>query len=214
MTNLGAHNLDIVHWVMNVKGPKAVASVGGRLVLTNDNGDTPDTQDAIFDYGGFTASVSIREACGGFRDPFEFCGTKGALAISRGGFEVRPDMKSYPANLIPNWSNPPGHPPRSDVKPEPWTPAMKQKGSSDEQMDRHVRNFLDCMKSRQRPIADVEQGHEVTTACHLANIALKVGRLVRWDAEKEEIPGDREANAMLERPYRKPWDQALRSLNL
>ena len=214
MTNLGAHNLDIVHWVMDVKGPKKVASVGGRLALTDDNGDTPDTQDAIFEYAGFTVSVSLREACGGWREPFDFCGTKGAMALSRGGFEVRPDMKVHPANLIPNWSNPPGHPPRSKAEPTPWTPALKQKGSSDEQMELHVRNFIDCIKSRQRPIADVEDGHQVTTACHLANLSLKVGRMVQWNAEKEEIVGDREAAALLERPYRKPWDEVIRSLNL
>lgn len=214
MTNLGSHELDIVHWVMDVKGPQKVASLGGRLALTDDNGDTPDTQDAIFEYPGFNVVVSIREACAGFREPFAFCGTKGAMALSRSGFEVRPDMKVHPPNLIPDWSNPPGHPPRSKAEPVPWTQPLKGSGSSDEQMELHVRNFLDCMKSRQRPIADVEDGHYTTTACHLANIALKVGRLIRWDVEKEDIIGDREASALLERPYRKPWDEVLRSLNL
>ncbi len=214
MTNLGSHELDIVHWVMDVKGPHKVASLGGRLALTDDNGDTPDTQDAIFEYPGFTVVVSIREACAGFREPFAFCGTKGAMALSRSGFEVRPDMKVHPPNLIPEWSNPPGHPPRSKAEPVPWTQPLKRSGSSDEQMELHVRNFLDCMKSRQRPIADVEDGHYTTTACHLANIALKVGRLIRWDVEKEEIIEDREASALLERPYRKPWDEVLKSLNL
>ncbi|MBK5292979.1 MAG: hypothetical protein JJE04_15065 [Acidobacteriia bacterium] len=73
-----------------------------------------------------------------------------------------------------------------------------------------MRNFLDCVKSRARPIADVEDCHQITTACHLGNLLLRTGRKLRWDAEKEEIIGDREASAMLERPYRKPW--VLRSL--
>jgi hypothetical protein len=82
-------------------------------------------------------------------------------------------------------------------------------------MDRHVRNFLDCVKSRQRPVADVEDGHQVSVACHLANISLRLGgRKIRWDVEKEEIIGDREAAQHLERPYRKPWDDVLRSLKL
>ncbi|MCW5980036.1 MAG: Gfo/Idh/MocA family oxidoreductase [Bryobacteraceae bacterium] len=214
MTNLGAHNLDIVHWITGVKGPTKVASVGGRLALTEDNGETPDTQEAIFEYPGFTVSVAIREAAAGFRAPFELCGTKGSISISRGGFEIRPDMKVYAANQIPDWSRPPGHPPRSDVKPTPWIEGLKREGSSDEQMDLHVRNFVDCIKSRQRPVADVEDGHQVSTACHLANISLQLGRSVKWDPEKEEIVGDREASAKLERPYRKPWDEALRSLKL
>jgi hypothetical protein len=75
-----------------------------------------------------------------------------------------------------------------------------------------VRNFVDCIKSRQRPIADVEGGHQVTTACHLANISLRTGRKIRWDAEKEEILGDKDASAYLERPYREPWDRIRRSL--
>jgi hypothetical protein len=52
-------------------------------------------------------------------------------------------------------------------------------------------------------------------ACHLANISLRLGgRKIRWDVEKEEIIGDREAAQHLERPYRKPWDDVLRSLKL
>jgi hypothetical protein len=81
-------------------------------------------------------------------------------------------------------------------------------------MDLHVRNFLDCIKSRQRATADVEEGHQVSVACHLANLSLRLGRKLRWDADKEEIIGDREASAHLVRPYRKPWDQVLGSFNL
>ena len=101
---------------------------------------------------------------------------------------------------------------REDVKPEPWVEARKEPGSSDEQFNLHVRNFLDCIKSRERPIADIEGGHQSTTACHLANISLRVGRKIRWDADKEEILGDAAASAMLVRPYRKPWDGVLRGL--
>jgi hypothetical protein len=68
------------------------------------------------------------------------------------------------------------------------------------------------VKSRRRPVADVEDGHEVSVSCHLANLSMKLGRKLSWDAKKEEVPNDREANAMLERPYRKPWDAVLRSL--
>jgi hypothetical protein len=75
-----------------------------------------------------------------------------------------------------------------------------------------VRNFLDAIKTRQRTVADVEDGHWTATACHLANMSLRLGRSLRWDPEKETIAGDREANQMLTRPYRKPWDAVLRSL--
>ena len=78
----------------------------------------------------------------------------------------------------------------------------------------HARNFLDCIKSRQTPISDLESSHRVATALHLANISLRLGRRIVWDAEKEEIVGDAEAAAMLVRPYRKPWDAELRSLKV
>ncbi|MFN3323443.1 MAG: Gfo/Idh/MocA family protein [Bryobacteraceae bacterium] len=214
MTNLGAHQIDIAQWAMRVKGPAAVSSSGGRFVL-EDDGETPDTQDALFEYPGFTATWSHREGSMGRRGMagLEFFGTKGSMTVSRAGFEVHADMKTNPENAVPVFrGHPTGGVQRSAAKPEPWVEAISEKGSSDEQFDLHARNFLDCVKTRQRPIADVEDGHQITTACHLANISLRVGRKLRWDPEKEEILGDREANAMLVRPYRKPWDDVLRSI--
>jgi hypothetical protein len=69
----------------------------------------------------------------------------------------------------------------------------------------HARNFLDCVKSRKRPIADVEEGHLTVAMCHLGNMATKLGRTLRWDVEKEEVIGDSEANRLLSISYRKPW---------
>jgi predicted dehydrogenase len=216
MTNLGAHEIDIVQWVLRVKGPAAVSSSGGRFAI-QDSGETPDTQDALFEYPAFTALYSYREASAGRRAGagLEFCGTKGSMIISRGGFEVFPDMRIDPANAIPVFlGHPAGGPRHSDAKPERWIEPVKARGSSDEQFDLHVRNFLDCVKSRQKPISDVEDGRQSTTACHLANISLRLGRKIRWDADKQEIIGDREASGYLERPYRKPWDGVLRSFRL
>ena len=69
----------------------------------------------------------------------------------------------------------------------------------------HVRNFLDCIKSRQDPIAPVEIGHRTASACHLGNIAMLLKRKLRWDPAKEQFIGDEEANRMLTRPMRAPW---------
>ena len=214
MTNLAAHSIDIAQWVMKVKGPTAVASNGGRFAL-QDDGETPDTQDALFDYPGFTAAWSHREASAGRRSAvgLEFFGTKGSMTLDRGGFEVFPDNQIDPASAIPRFQGQPGGGPAvSAKKPEPWTAAMKEKGSSPEQFDLHVRNFLDCIKTRQTPVADVEEGHHTAIACHLANISLRTGRKLRWDPEKETIIGDPAASQYLTRAYRKPWDGVLRSL--
>jgi hypothetical protein len=76
----------------------------------------------------------------------------------------------------------------------------------------HARNFLDCVKSRQQPVSDLESGHRVATACHLANISLRLGRTVHWDAKQETVIDDEKAAAMLERPYRAPWNKELKAL--
>jgi hypothetical protein len=138
------------------------------------------------------------------------------MVIGRGGFQVFPDAKINPEDAIPVFQGQPaGGPQRSSAThTETWTQEMKEKGSSDEQFALHARNFVDCVKSRERPIADVEGGHRVTTTCHLANLSLRLGRKLRWDPEKEDFPGDAEASARLVRPYRKPWDKVLASFHL
>jgi len=216
MTNLAAHSIDIVHWALKLNGPSAVASSGGRFAL-QDDGETPDTQDALFEYPGMTATWSHREASIGKPGStgLEFFGDKGSMTVSRGGYEIYADMKVDPNNSIPQFQgHPVGGPPKSTFKPTPWIQASKESGKAEMQFDLHVRNFLDCIKTRQRPISDVEDGHRVAVACHLANLSLRTGRKLRWDWEKEQIIGDAEASKMLVRPYRKPWDGVLRSFNL
>ena len=67
------------------------------------------------------------------------------------------------------------------------------------------RDFLDCVKTRKDPYFPVDIGHRVSTVCHLANIAIKLGRKLKWDPEKEIFPNDPEANRMLSRSMRSPW---------
>jgi predicted dehydrogenase len=223
MTNLGAHDMDLVHWLLGVKAPKSVYSAGGRYAL-EDDGETPDTQDAIWEYPGFIVEASIREACSGRQRTgtgtaaslagVHLCGTKGILAVSRGGYQYVPDARIAPESAIPAWSNPALHPQPAKIEPSLYGEAKQGRGTSPEPIDLHARHFLDCIKSRQRPNADVEDGHEISVACHLANLSMKLGRKLNWDAQKEEVIGDREANTHLVRPYRKPWDDVLRSFKL
>ena len=139
--NLAGNEIDIVQWVRDAKGPRSVASSGGRFVL-EDNGETPDTQDALFEYDGMTALWSHREASRGRRaGGLEFFGTKGSMTVSRSGFEVFPDVKVDPESLIPKFQGHPGGGPiASDTKPEPYMAAIKEPGSSAQQLDLHVRN--------------------------------------------------------------------------
>jgi hypothetical protein len=73
------------------------------------------------------------------------------------------------------------------------------------------RDWLECMRSRQKPLCDVETGHRVAITCNLANLSLRLGRSIQWDPEKEQVVGDKEASSLCVRPYRAPWDSALKS---
>jgi hypothetical protein len=68
-----------------------------------------------------------------------------------------------------------------------------------------MRDFLQAIASRGRPVADIEQGHISTASCILANLSQKLGRSLAWDADKQQVIGDEEANKLLRRSYRKPW---------
>jgi predicted dehydrogenase len=220
MTNLGQHSLDIVDWYLGPLKPKTVASLGGRFALTGD-GETPDTQDALFQFPDFTAIWSLRETSAGEpsnSSSFIFYGTKGSLAISRNGFTVTSDRAIRPEDAVPQFTD--GGQPVGGVgrtrATEPaklWTTNITdQTGNTLQQFQLHVRNFLDCIKTRQQPISDLASGHRVSTLCHLANLSLRLGRSLAWDAEREIIQSDAEASKLLERPYRTPWDAALKSV--
>jgi predicted dehydrogenase len=220
MTNLGHHAFDIAHWCLGAD-PTAVASAGGRFSLT-DNGETPDTQDAFFELPGWTAIWSHREGSAGRPGlpPMEFFGTKGSIVVSRSGYTLTPDRKLPPENRVSHIGgagHPVGGPPPAKVgaPTEYWTEAESDTTGNDrDQFRRHVRNFLDCVKSRAEPASDLESSHRVSTACHLANLSLRLGRKLRWDAAKEGVIGDAEASRMLVRPYRSPWDRELKALGV
>jgi predicted dehydrogenase len=195
MTNWGAHSLDIARWAINAKAPTAVAAFGGRYEL-KDGGETPDVQEAIYSFPDCVVTWTGCEISGfeAIRYPqgdprakplLEFHGTKGSMVLTRRGFEVTPQI----------WTGDEG-----DGK----SPAMQPLSATASGFP-HARNFLDCVKNRKLPIADIEEGHRTIAMCHLANISTKLGRTLRWDSEKEEVIGDREANQLLTKPYRKPW---------
>ena len=249
MTNLGHHSLDVVHWIFDIKGPRAVTCSGGRFFL-KDNGEVPDVQDAIIEYpiwsaaasqlkpllkgegaavgagassqAAFPAVVQFRECASGggasSMGSLTFIGSKGTMLLGRDGYEILPDKKVSPVNTFAKIIG--GHPvggPQPVEEPEGqfWCEAVKNtSGDWKKQYVEHAQNFLDCVKSRKEPNSDLESGHRVVTTCHLANLSMKLGRKIRWDSEKEQAIGDAEANALLSRPYRKPWDAELKALGV
>jgi len=182
MTNWGAHHLDIARWIVGMDAPSVVAGFGGRYALT-DGGETPDVQQVTYQFGKVVVTWTASEIGQGKPFTLDVYGTKGMLTLTRGGFTVTPETTA--ANK---------------------TPAMKPVSEKGNDLDTaHARSFLDCVKSRERPTADIAEGHRSAVMCHLGNISTRLGRSLKWDAEKEQVVGDAEANAMLSRPYRGPW---------
>jgi hypothetical protein len=115
-----------------------------------------------------------------------FYGTNGTLMADRLGFEVYPEFRG-----------------RGEQR-RPLIEAHARQG--DEALSEHIRNFIDCVRSRQLPNADVEIGHRSTTAPHLGNISYRVGRKLQWDSERQDFRGDAAASLLLAREPRKPWN--------
>ncbi len=108
-----------------------------------------------------------------------FVGSNGWVDVSREGMRCRPESLK-----------------QQTIKPD----EIHLYNSRD-----HVQNFLDCVKSRKEPIAPAEVGHRTATICHLGNIAMLLGRKLKWDPAKESFIGDDVANRMLSRSRRAPW---------
>lgn len=222
MANLGAHHLDIVDWVLGMDTLKSVSSVGGRWVL-KDNCETPDTQDTVFEFDKWTATIVIREASAGEPNRYgglEFYGTNGSLGVTRGGFRLYADADIPPPNQIPGLRTG-GHPvggpqpvPVAEPGKKRTEPIEDLTGNPTDQYLRHAKNFLDCIRTRQTPVSDLASAQRTAVAVHLANLSLRLGRQLRWDAVKKDVIGDAEASAALARPYRKPWDAELKALGV
>ncbi len=189
MTNWGAHHLDIARWALGARAPKAVAGFGGRYAI-KDGGETPDVQQVLYHFDDCVVSWSTREVNEGDRAGLVFYGTKGTLDLARSGFTIRPET----------WT---GDADGTTGKRAPAIAGREVKGENLDQQ--HVRNFLDCVKSRQRPNADAEEGHLSAVMCHLGNLSTRLGRSLTWDSARERVKDDDEANALLTKAYRRPW---------
>jgi predicted dehydrogenase len=193
MTDWGAHMIDIANWAMGIKAPSSAVSFGGKYGYPNDAMETPDTQQVTWAYPTFT--MTWEHALGIGRGPearehgVAFVGEYGTLVIDRAGWEVYAETDRIDKRI------------REYKRPG----VPRQSSGQEEYHLKHVQNFIDCMRSRERPRSDVEIGHDSMIACHLGNMAQRLGRLVKWDPEKEMTIGDPEAQKLVSRPYRAPW---------
>jgi len=197
LTNWGVHLIDIVQWATGADAPQTVSASGGRFVSPGFY-EEPDTLSVTYQYPGTVVNESgflVRFCDHPGRGPdghpygIQFFGTQGTLFVDREGYTI------WPLDL--------GHDPG-----EGFGSMAAESGDGTPQHQPHVENFLECIRSRKKPTSDIETTHRSTSTCLMGNISYRVGRKLRWDREKEEFIGDDEANKMLTKEYRKPWEVA------
>jgi predicted dehydrogenase len=184
----GVHWMDQILWWTEEKYPKSVHSVGARHIK-QDSANAPDTQVATFEFESFTAVWEHRQYAGNDAEKTNigcyFYGTEGTFHM---GWQD-------------GWTFYPGKKGAQVVHAEP------RLNTPDDQNIRELwADFLRCVKSGTRPVTDIEIGHRSTNMSLLGMLSMKLGRSVRWDGTKETIVGDAEADKLLRRAYRGPWE--------
>ena len=196
--NDGIHQIDIAHWLIDQPYPKAVSSAGG-IHFFDDDQETPDTHTVNWEFDGLT---------------MVFEQTLWAPYMKKTPMEMR-DLDN-----LPNW-------PFSGTRIEiygtkqfmylgrhggGWE-AFDQDGNSvhvehgrfERSNTEHLGNFIECIRNRNLPNADIELGHRSTLLSHYGNIAYRTGRRLMIDPNTEGFVNDDEANAYVKREYREPW---------
>lgn len=191
----GVHFLDLMRWLAGDEpGPTRISALGGRFAVDDDR-TIPDVMEGMFQFpSGRLMTFAQYETSGSRAMPrpalAEYRGTLGALYANDTSFEVLPERGGrYQDDRTP--------------RAEPVVRQFKE-GYPQHVRD-HTRNFLDCIKSRAKPNADVEIGHRSTSMALLANISLVTESTIHWDPEREVITNNADANKLLHYEYRKPW---------
>jgi predicted dehydrogenase len=213
MTDWGVHHIDIVHWAMRADAPVTVSATGGKYIVT-DNRETPDTLEVVFEYPGFVLTYSHR--AGNAYTPnnraygIEFYGSAGTMFLDRSGYEIVPETFVQAGDPVPFYE---AELKEATTPIEPWDRPRRMRtsrtafvrGDGSEQHLSHVRNFVDCVKTRSKPRSDIETSHRSTVAALLGNVAFRSGRRIRWDAAAERVD-ETAASKWLSREPRSPWN--------
>ena len=182
MTDWGAHHNDQAQWAMDMdkSGPATIEASG--TFFEKGPYDVPASFEVHYTYANGVDLFCHGDGPNGIR----YEGTDGWIFVNRSRIEAS-DPEILKAELGP------------DAK------RVINAGDSPDAFANHYDNWIECIKTRQRPICDVEVGHRSASMCHLGNIAILLGRKLTWDPAKEQFVGDAAANAMVSRPRRAPW---------
>lgn len=201
MGDMCVHMLDMVRWMMNLGWPGAVSSSGGILIDKVSKANIPDTQEASFDFGNVKVHW-IHRSWGAPPDPkypwgATFYGDKGTLKAGVNSYDYIPLAKGEEAvhkDVTFEFEQYPEDRTEQDLERHV-APAIRG----------HMRDLLAAIDKKSRPVADIEQGHISTASCILANLAMQLGRTLRYDQARRIVLNDAEATALLRRPYRAPY---------
>jgi predicted dehydrogenase len=190
VANWGVHLFDATRWALGEEAPASISAHGGRFAVDDDR-TIPDTMEVIFEFAsGSLFNWAQYEASGGSAlksGEIEIRGTLGNLYSSGSGYLIEPSKGGQFQD--------------GDARIEP----LKRKDLNRNHMEMHIRNFLDCVKSRERCVCDIETGHRSNTFALLANIAMTSKSRLEWDFATETIIGNPRANELLHYEYREPW---------
>jgi predicted dehydrogenase len=190
MTDWGVHMIDMVLAGMNVTVADSVAVSGGKYGYPDSAAETPDTLQAVYDFGGF--SMLWEQGLGTGRGPYNrtpgnpgvaFVGNNGTLVIDRDAWEVLPEVESgkYLVEAMP-------------VQTNRWNG-----------LDHHTLNWLECMGTRKQPNCTIEMGRNSAVNAQLGNIAYRSGAKVHWDKDRGTIIKNSKAEQMAKARYSDPW---------
>lgn len=203
MANDGVHQLDLARWLIGGEYPVSVTSQGGNLAFDRDDNETPTNQTAVFDFGhahlayeqiGYgdymlKEDPSLRDGdffplWTQYATRVELYGTKGLMLLGRhgGGWQVFTKPKAWQAQVV-----------------------AEEAGRFPDAA--HKQNFIECIRSRKRPNADVEEGHRTAVAIHLANASCRLGGVrLDFDAATETVVNSPEAAPYLRQTHdRRPY---------
>jgi len=216
LTNFGVHYIDVIRWCLGQDSPKSVVAMGGKYAAIKDNREIPDTMQVMWEFGGPTLVIFEQYNANSAPSCYpageiELRGTKGTLYFRGQGYEVVPqtlrdDYTGYAEGK--GYGNPLDRNPKSGATKKKVMEARSvpgPKGGEPSNTVPHVRNFLDCIKTRGKCNADILTGHLSTSATLLGNISYKTRSLLEWDGHAERFTNHEAANKFLQYHYRAPY---------